>query len=191
MLSLFLPLVLDAGGIDVELTAKQLGFQFVPKVRAVVGVPNRYLTLYSTFCTAAQIADPANALCYEAEALASQAMRMPEVDPHGHIRFPLRRDVEVRFRVDHIGPWMSFQPAGNAIAHPLLTLAGTHLVEVVTRSADRPLAWSRSQVWRVQAPPPAGQPARGGCRGAAGAWLVTLGALAARALRTRRRATRR
>ncbi len=163
LLETLLPTVLANSQFDVSLTAASLGFPLVPKVRAVgpVDAGNRYLGVFLRLCTPDQVADPADALCYEAPLLAVNAAgddvvgaavaAGPSEERPDAVRVRLFANqpaaaYELAYRVDRVGPFFSFHGADPdelfTLAHPFFRLNGLHVLELVARLKDAPGRWS-------------------------------------------------
>jgi hypothetical protein len=167
LLSSFLPLLLTGEPISTELTQEALGIPLVPKLRDAkrVGEEDDYVAIYLSFCTAENIADSADTLCYEApatqgnsvgDAFSAEVIRAPEEDDN-QSRAVIRalstfENLEVAYRVGD-GAWFSFQKPGADglydLRHPALARGGEHRLEVVGRDPRFPGRWSESVLLTV------------------------------------------
>jgi hypothetical protein len=165
VISLFLPTFVTGRPFDVQLTAATFGFPFMPKVRKVtsLGAQERFLGLFMRFCSADDLTNPANPLCYESPTGSGKGPRpgrlsVAVVDgPGGALGAGVARvrafsdlgtaaELELAYRVDGLGPFYSFRGADPdglfTLTHPALAIPGWHALETIARPRSRPGAWS-------------------------------------------------
>ncbi|MEE8408270.1 MAG: hypothetical protein V3T05_01570 [Myxococcota bacterium] len=167
LVELFLPMLLSGDPIAVDLTAAALGIPFVPKVRAVEarGPGKDFLALFMRFCTGDQILNPTDALCYEdpsgSGSAAEPALAVARLEGPGGAQLPptemrlrvfsdiaVEGDLQLAFRVDDVGPWLSFRTVADdgtlLVHHPMLAVPGLHRLSFIARDRTRPGRWSHT-----------------------------------------------
>jgi len=165
LLAVFVPLIVDGKPLRFDLSTASLGSPVVPKVRSVdlAGFLGNYLAAFLELCLPSQIADPANAFCYEAPtksggtgsaqrfdvaAIASAGTPSVILRPHG----PSSPGLQLAYRVDAMGPLYAFRGSHEGafvVEHPALAWAGAHEIELVVRDAARPRQWQSAGSVRV------------------------------------------
>lgn len=165
LLGVFLPMLLSGDPIVVDF-GQQLGLPLVPKIRNIsrFDEAGRYLGLFMHFCTAEDLIDADNSLCYEASGDSSngQAIRDVPMGLSAHVSssdaasqsawIEASADVatldmlQIAYRLDNVGPYYSFRSvAANGLfklEHPMLAVPGDHRLTVVARDKAAKWRWT-------------------------------------------------
>ena len=151
LLSTFLPQVLEPDSIPtIELNESLLDIPLQPKlIRATtLDAAKRYLGLLIGLCSADEIADSTNAICYENAESASERVRSEiQALPGGFYSLVVENDhFEVASRVNG-GPWWFSQSEGSSVQLPNPDLAwpGLQRVEYKVRPKGSHQGWSDIQ----------------------------------------------
>ncbi len=172
LLGVFLPALLDGEPIDLPLDSSTLGIPLVPKLRAVslLGAAGHHLGVFARLCTADDLTDSQNALCYEApgtlnplsvRSLPSKNLWAQPVG--GNVLLaeePLVVQahsgvgpIELAIRVDGLGPYFTFVAADEDglfhLEHPALAWPGDHTVELLGRAQSNPSSWTEPSRFTV------------------------------------------
>ena len=154
LIGVFLPTLLeDSDALAVDLGPESLGAPIALKVRklTVEGPQARHLAVYLRICSESDLADEANALCYEtpdtdasneAELIDGADIRFNESTQEWELQLANGSLAgEYAIRVDGRGPWQNFRAPNEdgilVLDIPQLRFPGQHLIEVMVRAAGK------------------------------------------------------